>query len=449
MLSAEVNKQMTEVGPGTPMGDLLRRYWYPIAGLSDLKKNPTKGIRLLGEDLVLYQDRSGNLGLIESACAHRRVNMVYAIPEEHGIRCPYHGWLYDETGQCLEQPAEAPDSTFADRVQIKAYPVEVLGGAVMAYLGPLPAPLVPRWDVFVKDGCVRDIGFSTVPCNWVQIMENSLDPTHAEWLHRYFTHYIMERLGAEGTEDHFWRGRPPVRPHTKIGFDVFEHGIIKRRVLAGDDETNPNWRLGHPVLFPNILRSGNGNTMQIRVPMDDANTLYVYFSAYDIKDWEEPQRDEDVPTYKVPLPGVDDDGVPIWKLLDHNAGQDNFAWMSQGPISERWKEKLGESDRGLIVYRRMLMEQMKIVADGGEPMNVMRDPARNECIVTPFEAMEGDMWTRSAKPVYGEDAISTGNSGKYSPIRRERALRAGNPVAEIPETALNPTSASALPTPRA
>ena len=122
MLTKEQNQMLTEVGPGTPMGELMRRYWQPIAALSQLKENPTKAVRLLGEDLVLFRDRSGTLGLIQESCPHRRVNLLYGIPEEHGLRCPYHGWLFDETGQCLEMPAEAPDSTFKDRVTAKSYP---------------------------------------------------------------------------------------------------------------------------------------------------------------------------------------------------------------------------------------------------------------------------------------------------------------------------------------
>ena len=195
MLTKEQNQMLTEVGPGTPMGELMRRYWQPIAALSQLKENPTKAVRLLGENLVLFRDRSGTLGLIQESCPHRRVNLLYGIPEEHGLRCPYHGWLFDETGQCLEMPAEAPDSTFKDRVTAKSYPVEELGGMVWAWLGPEPRPLVPHWEAFVKDNVQRDIGWAVLPCNWMQIMENSLDPVHVEHLHQVFSNYVIERLG--------------------------------------------------------------------------------------------------------------------------------------------------------------------------------------------------------------------------------------------------------------
>ena len=198
MLSREENELLTKVGRGTPMGDLLRRYWYPIAACSELVEKPTKAVRVLGEDLVLYRDKQGRPGLIGSQCAHRRMSLVLGIPEKDGLRCPYHGWLYDRNGKCLEQPyeqAEDPDSTFKDRIHMPAYPVEELGGLIFAYLGPQPAPLLPRWELFVRDGVLRDIGAAVIPCNWLQIMENSLDPVHVEWLHQHFFNYVQERLG--------------------------------------------------------------------------------------------------------------------------------------------------------------------------------------------------------------------------------------------------------------
>ncbi|HEX3245101.1 MAG TPA: Rieske 2Fe-2S domain-containing protein, partial [Chloroflexota bacterium] len=138
MLTKEQNERLTRVGPGTPLGTLLRRYWWPVAGVAELVDRPTKPVRLMGEDLVLYKDRRGRYGLLGQRCAHRSVDLKYGIPEEEGLRCPYHGWLYDATGQCLEQPAEEPDSTFYQRVQTPAYPVEELGGLIFAYLGPGP-----------------------------------------------------------------------------------------------------------------------------------------------------------------------------------------------------------------------------------------------------------------------------------------------------------------------
>src|ERR1044071_2622774 len=216
MLTKEQNKRFTEVGPDTPMGNLLRRYWMPFATVSQLDEHPTRAVNLLGEHLIAYKDRSGGYGLMQEYCPHRNVNMLWGIPEAEGLRCPYHGWLFDPQGNCLEQPAESPGSTFKDRIKVLTYPVEELGGLLWAWMGPEPRPLVPRWEALVKEG-VRDIGWAVLPCNWLQIMENSLDPVHVEWLHSYFTNYALERLGRKTEEEeNYWRLHALVRRHVKI-----------------------------------------------------------------------------------------------------------------------------------------------------------------------------------------------------------------------------------------
>ncbi len=131
MLSVQENERLTSIMPGTAMGELFRRYWHPIAASGELDDHPTKALRILGEDLVLYKDRSGTLGLIDKLCPHRRVDLSYGIPEENGLRCMYHGWMFDETGQCVEQPFEEtvhPDGRFKEKVKIKAYPTKEMGG---------------------------------------------------------------------------------------------------------------------------------------------------------------------------------------------------------------------------------------------------------------------------------------------------------------------------------
>src|SRR3954467_11768133 len=148
MLSKEDNETLTRVGPGTPMGELMRRYWHPIAAAQELVDNPfrTKEVRILGEDLVLYRDRRGTLGLIERYCSHRRVNLALGMVEEDGLRCQYHGWKFDHSGKCVSQPFEdtvRPEASFREKCGIKGYLVEELAGLVWAYLGPQPAPLLP------------------------------------------------------------------------------------------------------------------------------------------------------------------------------------------------------------------------------------------------------------------------------------------------------------------
>jgi 5,5'-dehydrodivanillate O-demethylase len=420
MLSNEQNERLTKVGPGTPMGELMRRYWHPVAAAVELEENPTKAVRHLGESLVLYKDRSGLFGLIQESCPHRRVNLLYGIPEQHGLRCPYHGWLFDETGRCLEMPAEAPDSTFKDRVTATAYPVQELSGLIWAYLGPDPVPLLPRWDLLVLDNVMRDIGGQVLACNWLQCMENSLDPIHLEWLHGYQSRYVLER---QGISPEF--GRPVLR-HAKIGFDVFEHGIIKRRTYRGSreeggtTEEDSEWRVGHPIIFPNWLRVANG--FQMRIPMDDTHTWVVYYNFYTPPAGVQAPTQDTIPLYQVPIFGEDGRN-----LLNFTIAQDTMAWTTQGSVADRTVEKLAESDKGIILYRRLLQEQMRIVEDGGDPMNVIRDPARNEMlnVTTEFSpggrASTATLSPRTWSPMAGQVDPVTGKAvmgptGAHSPL---------------------------------
>ena len=398
MLSTAENERFTRVGPGTPGGELLRRYWHVAATSQEMNESPTKAVRLLGENLVLYKDRSGTLGLIQESCPHRRVNLLYGIPEQTGLRCPYHGWLFDETGRCLEMPAEAPDSTFKDRVTALTYPVQELGGLIWAYLGPAPVPLLPRWDFLVRDDLVRNVGLTVVPCNWLQCMENSMDPVHTEWLHAYLMSYVMDRKGETVPKDD--QGRYIVQRHTRIGFDLFDHGIYKRRLLEGQAEDHDDWQTGHPVIFPNILKTtgspGLEGTLQIRVPMDDTHTWHLMYRCAAAEPGA--PRQEEVPSYDLPL--LDEQGL---YRLDVLLVQDFMAWATQGGIADRSVEKLGESDRGIILYRRLLKEQMDIVADGGDPMNVFRDPAQNAIIEISAERKQYQLlpWSSAGLPAVG------------------------------------------------
>jgi len=417
MLTAQENERLTRVGSGTPMGELLRRYWQPIAATSELDNNPVKEVKLLGESLVLYRDRSGQLGLIGDTCPHRRISLLYGIPETDGLRCPYHGWMFDQTGQCIEMPAEPADSTFPCRVKIAAYPVHELAGLIFAYLGPEPIPLLPRWDLFVWDNVLRDTGSAVIPCNWLQIMENSLDPVHVEWLHGRFSDYVLERQGRSDLKRQFYRAGQVGGngAHQKIGFDAFDYGIIKRRVVTGGSEQAPEWRIGHPILFPNILRVGSN--FQYRVPVDDEHTLHVWYTAYPQPPDIEVPNQETILHYEVPLP-FDERGRVDWSKLDNNSGQDIVAWVTQGAITDRSREKLGESDKGIIMYRRMLQQQLAIVERGGEPMNVFRDPAHNKRIDLPWEGQE-DPWGFARKGLMRR----TGQAGKYAPVLREMVAK--------------------------
>jgi 5,5'-dehydrodivanillate O-demethylase len=393
MLSVEGNDRYTRVGRGTPTGELMRRYWHPIAAVSQMKDIYTKKIRLLGEDLILYKDRSGTYGLIEPHCAHRRMNMIYGIPEENGLRCPYHGWLYDETGQCIEQPyeeTEDPAGRFKDKIQMAAYPVQEKAGLLFAYLGPQPAPLLPNWDVFAAEDVLRDIGMTILPCNWLQCQENSLDPVHLEWLHGYWGVWQRKQAAARAGKPEAETFPTIPQPHKKIGFDVFDYGIIKRRITGDTDESHNDWATGHPILFPQVLFVGSSVScsLQYRVPVDDDHTTHITWYFFRAAPGQTIEKQDKVPHWHVPL--FESDGRLISELVNH---QDFVAWITQGRNADRAKEKLGESDKGIILYRKLLRDQMEIVADGGEPIGMVWDEKLNENIELPLER-----WSNLAHP---------------------------------------------------
>jgi 5,5'-dehydrodivanillate O-demethylase len=363
-------ERLTRVGPGTPMGGLLRRYWHPVAVSSELAAGQARRVRLLGEDLALFRLPDGTPGLVAERCPHRGASLACGRVDTKGLRCPYHGWQFDVAGRCLEMPAEPDSPALRARAGITAYAVEELGGLVFAYLGPEPRPLLPRYDLFVAPGRLRDIGRALLPCNWLQIMENSVDPTHVEWLHGH--HLAGERASRGLSDPAHYRQR-----HERIGFDVFRYGIIKRRVLAGRDETHDDWAVGHPLVFPCMLRVGSGiqHRFQIRVPVDDTHTLHYWYACYSSPAGQPLPPQATIPVYEVPW--QDAAGNFLTDFVD---GGDVMTWVSQGPIADRTRELLVGSDQGITLLRRLLDEQLEAVADGRDPLGVIRDPAENDCI---------------------------------------------------------------------
>src|SRR5215212_6107104 len=164
MTTKAENERLTQVGKGTPMGELLRRYWQPIAAAADLDEDPVRPVRLLGEDLVLFRSERGEIGLIGDRCAHRGISLAYGIPQVNGLRCAYHGWTYDTDGRTVDTPFEPT----CLHMKITSYPVQELGGLLWAYLGPTPAPLLPRYEGFVREDLDRVVSIKVLPCNWVQ-----------------------------------------------------------------------------------------------------------------------------------------------------------------------------------------------------------------------------------------------------------------------------------------
>lgn len=374
MLSEQDNERLTRVGPGTPMGNLLRRYWMPIAISSEVTDKPEHK-RILGEDLVVFRTAAGMLGVVQDRCSHRRTQLTVGIVEEDGIRCGYHGWKFGLDGKCLEQP---PEPRMIPKADIVAYPAEELGGLVFVYMGPKPAPLLPRYDLFVRENCLRDIGWSHYKFNWLQAMENAVDPYHGEWLHGHFMNSVRAREGRAPVSNY-------AKKHAKVGFDPFEFGIIKRRLLVGQrEEEEDGWRVGHPLVFPNMVKIGGSGfeQLQIRVPMDDHNIWHLWYTTYTPPVDKLPVQPF-VPGYNVPI--EDTNGQSILSFID---GQDAEAWGRQGVIADRTKELLGHADVGIAIYRQMLKQQMENVEAGRDPMALVRDPAKNQVIELPVEKIK-------------------------------------------------------------
>ncbi len=367
-MRASVNDTFTRVGAGTPMGGLLRRYWHPVAAVAELDDHPVKPVRLMGEDLVLYRDLSGRYGLVGRQCAHRSADLTNGHVEQDGIRCAYHGWRYDHTGQCVEQPFEEmadPATRMKDSVRIAGYKVEALAGMLWAYLGPEPAPLVPNWEPFTwKNGFVQVV-FAVIPCNWFQCQENSIDPIHFEWTH------ANARVRLEG------RTGPYSPKHVKLGFDEFDYGYVYRRVTEAGDETDELWKVGRVCLWPNALFTSNH--FEWRVPIDDTSTLSVTWHFSRLPKEREPYVQERIPYWGGPLV---DPQTGRW-IMSHIMNQDFAAWVGQGPINDRTKERLGKSDAGIIEMRRRLLEDLDKVAAGGDPKATIRDPEMNKCVPLP------------------------------------------------------------------
>lgn len=371
-----MNERLTKVGPGTPCGELMRRYWIPIAPYAQLLENPVRKVRFLGEDLILYRDKSNRLGLVGERCLHRRVDLQFGIPDERGLRCPYHGWLYGENGACLERPLEAqPSREIAQK--LTAYPVQEFAGLVFAYMGPLPAPALPRWDLYVWPNAIRQIAINVLDCNWLQCQENTGDPTHSVWTHGRMFQYELEKRGETeraASMDHTIHTRLRMGVGIK---DVYaertqygmKKGIVYSKELGADADRISQHST---VIFPFYTQTGGPGAprseYQIRVPIDDTHTYHICYQVYAAPPGIDVTHQDVVPWYAPPT--EDEDGRPI---LDFVLAQDALVWKAQGDILDRSEELLGRTDIPIVLLRRQLEEQIALVETGKEPMNVFAE----------------------------------------------------------------------------
>jgi 5,5'-dehydrodivanillate O-demethylase len=371
------NEFLTRVGAGTPAGELLRRYWHPVCAAAELtEEKPTKRVTVLGEKLVVFRlpvapgEKDVRYGLVAEQCQHRLASLYYGTVDCEGIRCPYHGWKYDLQGNCLETPPEPKEWAYKNEIRQPAYPVKKLGGLLFAYLGPAPASELPRWDCLAREDGKRWVTVESVlDCNWLQPMENSVDPSHVYWLHG----------------ESAYLGRANRQYHEKHEFIPFEYGIMKRRIKPGLTPSDPTLVDEHPLVFPTMLRlvslaergKKNGpfkHSLHFRLPVDDTHTQIFRVNFIPSATDRSPPN-EDPPYEYRPL--KDADGEYCWDIV---SAQDAMAWESQGAITDRTKEHLGHGDRGIVMFRRLLKEQIQIVQQGGDPIGVIRDPAKNTII---------------------------------------------------------------------
>jgi 5,5'-dehydrodivanillate O-demethylase len=352
------------------MGELLRRYWWPVAVSDTLTTKKPQRLKLLGEDLVLYRGEDGHPALMELRCAHRNVALDYGRVEGACIRCPYHGWLYDPTGQCVEQPAEPEASTFKDRVKLNAYQTREFGGLVYGYLGPTPAPLLPRYDVVAFEDGVKTIQTQHVYANWFNHVENIVDISHLAWLHGARLH----RYGAKNVEYHWEQTR---------------WGLNNVMQVAGIDQTHVSC-----YAFPSTNRftlppvTGSDELVDAliyRVPMDDENTRLFMLRCY-----AAPTRELRNLGARPNQPGVYRQDETDWWGLDQT-DQDRMAVEQQGVVCDRAREHLSASDGGVILVRQMMRDALAAVAAGQDPPGLSRDPADDAVIVLGAQADMYDM----------------------------------------------------------
>lgn len=352
-MNLEENEILTRVGPGTPMGEVMRRYWWPI-WFSESVTNKPVPVRLLGEDLVLFRDATGELGLTERYCAHRRASLQFGRVEPNGIRCCYHGWLFDRSGRCLETPMEPDGSTLKDDVGIAAYKTQEVCGLIFAYLGPDPAPVLPPYDLLHFKSAVSDIGAEEEHCNWLQRAENLVDQYHLTVLHAsVYPDMALKRPFAEW--ERTW------------------YGIRVRSSVSGRAQA----KISH-FIFPSVNRFTRArigdvpsHRLRYRVPVDDTKTHTFFVHSWPNDSGELELRNKGLLRRdRLGHKSVDDGW---WGIASDD--QDRVAQESQGLITDRSREYLGTTDRGIVLLRQMIHESIQNLEKGKDPVGVLRDPS--------------------------------------------------------------------------
>jgi nitrite reductase/ring-hydroxylating ferredoxin subunit len=393
MTTAAENEVMTRITPGTPAGKLLREYWQPAALSEELDRGrPVAPVRLLGEDLVLFRDARGRLGLMDRHCPHRGADLCFGRLEDGGLRCAFHGWLFDTTGQCLEQPAEPADSRAHHHLRHRSYPCVERNGIVFAYLGHGAPPAFPAFDCFLAPPQQTFAFKGLWECNWLQALEVGIDPAHPSYLHRFLEDesadaaYGRQFRGAAGDSDLPLTKilRESARPSIETQDTEFGFRLVTTRPLA---DSRMHYRITN-LFFPNAIvipMSGEMTITQWHVPIDDVScywySLFTSFGAAVDRDTMRRQRMEQhtLPDYR-PRTGratawgfsAADQATRTYTGMGMDVNvHDQWAVESPGAIMDRTQEHLGKSDVGIIKYRKLLQGAIRALQDGGRPPFVL------------------------------------------------------------------------------
>ncbi len=397
MISAEQNDLITRVGPATPAGKLLRRYWQPIALVEELdEKRPVRAVRLMGQDFVLFRDEKGELGLLDRDCPHRGADLAYGRLEDGGLRCPFHGWLFDTKGACLETPAEPEGSKLCTRIKQAAYPVVEKAGIIFAYIGEGEPPAFPEFDCFVAPDSHVFAFKGLFECNWLQALEVGIDPAHASYLHRFFqdedteASYGKQFRGASNDSDMPITKVLREYDRPEINVEPADYGL-RLTSLRKLSEENTHVRVTN-VVFPQafvIPMSSEMTISQWHVPVDDYNCYwYAIFTSFTGPVNKQQMREQRLELYELPDYtsrknkrnnygyNVDEQLNETYTGMGNDINvHDQWAIESQGPIQDRTREHLGTTDKGIIAYRRILVNAIE-ATQAGESAPMLIDAAQ-------------------------------------------------------------------------
>jgi phthalate 4,5-dioxygenase len=404
MLSTEQNDLITRIGRGTPAGTLMRRYWQPAALVDELAGNrPIKPVRLLGESLVMFRDEKGRYGLLERACPHRGTDLAFGRLENGGLRCAFHGWLFDVSGQCLETPAEPEGSRLCANIRQTAYPVVEKSGILFAYLGPGEAPAFPHFDCFVAPTSHTFAFKGMIDCNWLQSLEVGIDPAHTSFLHRFFHDEEPDTGYGKLFRDKSIDSDLPMtrimreHPRPQIEIESTDYGMRIATLRRINDQTT-HVRITN-LVFPHafvIPMSSEMTITQWHVPIDDTRHYwYAIFTSFGAPVNKAEMRRQRLELYELPdyIPrknksndyGFDPREQEHETFTGMGADinvHDQWACESMGAIQDRTKEHLGQSDKAISAYRRILRHAIEEAGNGGRPPMVL-DPVGAAAITGP------------------------------------------------------------------